>query len=132
MGQPKTMQASSWQIKWNNKTLLETGKENEAINTKKIKKADLAKKCFLEIIYKEADPAKEKEWVRSFLLYGDTDNEVLRKDSTQTIKIPAAELKKLFSTQKKIRIYTTAIPSDPNMAARVRIRRVHLCTLVLQ
>lgn len=128
----EVVKENSWTIKWNKKVLLQTSEENETANTRKIKKADLSKKYCLEIIYKESDPAKEKEWKRSFLFFGNTDNEVLRKDSTLNIKIPAAELKKLFSNQKKIRIYTMAIPTDPDLAARVRVRRVHLCTLELQ
>lgn len=130
--QPQTMQAESWKIKWNKKTILETGKDNETINTKKFKKADLNKNYFLEIAYKEDDAKKEKEWIRSFLLFDENDVELLRRDSTRKTKISAVELKKLFGNKKKIRIYTISIPSDPNMAARVRVRRVHLCTLVLQ
>ncbi|MEI9807120.1 MAG: hypothetical protein WDO16_04095 [Bacteroidota bacterium] len=125
-------QSDSWKIKWNKKTILQAGKEDETANTKKIKRADLSKKYCLEISYQEADPAKEKEWTRSFLIYGDSDNDVLRKDSTRSIQVTAAELKKLFGDQKKIRIYTIAIPSDPDLAARVRVRRVHLCTLELE
>ena len=126
------MQTDSWKIKWNKKTILETGKENEIVNTKKIKRTDLDKNYYLEIAYKEADSKKEKEWTRSFLLFDENDVELLRKDSTRKVKINAAELKKIFAGKKKIRIYTIALPTDPNMAARVRIRRVHLCTLELQ
>lgn len=111
---------------------MEAGNENEAINTRNIKRADLSKKYCLEIDYKESDPAKEKEWKRSFLFFGDTENELLRKDSSRNIKITAAELKKLFGDQQKIRIYTIAIPTDPEIAARVRVRRVHIATLVLK
>ncbi|MBL7744750.1 MAG: hypothetical protein JNN00_14860 [Chitinophagaceae bacterium] len=123
---------NSWMVKWNKKVLLNAHSENETANTRKIKKTELSKKYFLEITYKESDPAKEKEWNRSFLFFGDTENELLRKDSTRNVKITAAELKKLFGKQKKIRIYTIAIPTDPDIAARVRVRRIHLITLVLQ
>ena len=92
LSQSQGLKADAWKIKWNKKTILESGKESETLNAKKIKKTDLDKKYCLEIIYKEADPAKEKEWTRSFLLYGDTDNEILRKDSTRNAQIPAAEL----------------------------------------
>jgi hypothetical protein len=130
--QPQTLQADSWKIKWNKKTILETGKENEAINTKKIKKDDLKKKCVLEITYKEADKEKEKQWTRSLLFFDEKDNQLLKKDSTHSVTINGADLKKLFGDKKKIKIYTIAIPTDPGLAARVRVRRVHLCTLELQ
>lgn len=130
--QMEVMKEDSWKIKWNKKVLLEASSENEAANTRQIKKAELTKNYCLEISYKESDPVKEKEWNRSFLFFGDTDTELMRKDSTRSVKVAAAELKKIFGNQNKIRIYTIAIPTDPDLAARVRVRRVHLCTLELQ
>ena len=128
----QTAQPDSWKITWNNKVILETNKSDETANVRKIKSSDLNKSCFLEINYKEADAKKEKEWIRSFMLMDENDKELLRKDSTRNVKIAAAELKKLFGEQKKVKIYTIAIPADPGLAARVRVRRVHLCTLELQ
>jgi len=130
--QMEVVKQDTWKIKWNKKVVLDASRENEKANTKKLKKAELSKKYFLEITYKESDPAKQKAWKRSFIFFGDNDNELLRKDSTRNVTISAAELKNLFGDQKKIRIYTMAIPTDPDLAARVRVRRVHLCTLELQ
>ena len=130
--QAQTLPADSWKIKWNEKIILETSKSDETANTKTINSADLGKKYSLEISYQEADAQKEKDWKRSFMFFDGGDNEVLRKDSTHSAKVTAAELKKLFSDRKKIKIYTIAIPTDPDLAARVRVRRVYLCTLVLQ
>ncbi|HLG41417.1 MAG TPA: hypothetical protein VI461_17185 [Chitinophagaceae bacterium] len=132
LSQSQSAKADSWKIVWKKKTILETSKEDETANTKKITKTDLDKTYFLEISYKEGTAKNIKALRRSFLFYGESDNELLRKDSTRNAKIPAAELKKIFADQKKIKIYTIAIPTDPNIAARVRIRRVHLCTLELQ
>ena len=130
--QAQNAQPDSWKIKWNKKTILETSKSDEAANIRKIKSSDLKKNYVLEISYKEADAKKEKEWNRSFMFFGESDNEILRKDNTRNVKITAAELKKLFADNKKVKIYTIAIPTDPDLAARVRVRRVHLCTLELQ
>jgi hypothetical protein len=129
---PQAQQGDSWKIKWNKKIILETGQENETANTRRIKEADLDKNCFLEILYKEADAKKEKEWNRSFIFFGENDSELSRKDSSRKIKISGAELKKLFGNKKKVMLFTIAIPTDPEMAAIVRVRRVHLCTLELQ
>jgi len=132
LSQSQPVKADSWKIKWNKKTILESSKENEAANTKKIKQAELKKNYSLEISYKESDTQKEKAWKRSFIFFDEADKELLRKDNTRSTKLTAAELKKLFGDKKKIKIYTIAIPSDPDLAARVRVRRVHLCTLELQ
>ena len=128
----EVIKQDNWKIKWNKKVILNATTENETKNIKKLKKAELSKRYSLEINYKESDPAKEKAWNRSFLFFGDNDNELLRKESVRNVTLTAAELKRLFGDQKKIRIYTMAIPTDPDLAARVRVRRIHLCTLELQ
>jgi hypothetical protein len=125
-------QTDSWKIKWGKKIILEAVKEDEAANTQKINKAGLGKPFFLEISYTEADPKSVKALRRSFLLFDETDKELLKKDSTRSAKISAAELKKFFGDKTKIKIYTVAIPTNPRLAATVRVRRVHLCTLELQ
>jgi hypothetical protein len=130
--QAQSLQSDSWKITWNKKVILESGRNSEIANTRKIKAADLKKSYVLEILYKESYPKKEKGWIRSFIFFDETDQELSRKDSTRNTKISAVELKKLFGDKKKIKIYTIAIPSDPDLAARVRVRRVHLCTLELQ
>jgi len=124
-------QSDFWKITWNKKVILQTGENNESDKLRKIKAADLEKNYILEISYKEADAAK-REWIRSFMIFDEKDQQLLRKDSTRNMKITAAQLKKLFGDKKKLMIYTIAIPSDPDMAARVRVRRFHLCTLQLQ
>jgi len=67
--------------------------------------------------------------MRSFLLVDESDNEILRADSTLHARISLAELRRLFAGKKQLVIYTTISPLDPNLA--IRIRRVHLCTLQL-
>ena len=126
----QTQQSDSWKIKWNKKTILETTKENVADNTQKVKLADLKDNCSLKVSYKENPP--QKDWKRDFLFFDEGDNELLRKDSTTSTKITGSELKKLFAGKKRIMIYTVSLPTDPDLAARIRIRRVHLCTLELQ
>ena len=132
ISQGQKAKSDSWKITWNKKVILETSKSDETANIRKIKAADLKKNYSFQISYKESDPKKMKEWNRSVMFFNESDNEISRKDSTRNWKITAAELKKLFGNKKKLKIYTIAIPSDPDLAARVRVRRVHLCTLELQ
>ncbi len=132
LSQAQFPQSDSWKISWNKKVIAETNKKTEAAGIGKIKTADLKKNYSLEIVYKEADIQKEKEWIRSFMIVDESDKELARKDSIRTWKITSAQLKKLFGNKKKIILYTIAIPSDPDLAARVRVRRVQLCTLELK
>ncbi len=120
----------SWKIKLNGKILLSSNAENETKNTKKIKKTGLNNTGSLDIVYKDVDPVSG--WKRSLLFFDENDNELIRKDSIKgTTKITTRSLKLLFTERKKIKIYTVSLPADPNLAASVRVRRVHLCTLEL-
>src|SRR5436853_130506 len=130
--QAQNARPDSWKITWNKKVILETSQDDEAANVRTIRFNDLKKNYVLEISYKESDSKRQKEWVRSFMLFDEADNQLIRKDRTRNWKITAAELKKLIGDKKKFKIYTMAVPSDPNLAARVRVRRVHLCTLELK
>lgn len=120
----------SWTIKINNKIIFTANRENETANVKKLKASGLDKKGCLEVIYH--DKNQEPDWIRSFILTDEDGNDIIRKDSTTALKIDLKTVKKEFHNRKKIIIYTFKIPADPDLAARVRIRRVHLCTLELQ
>ncbi|HEX7847199.1 MAG TPA: hypothetical protein VF476_15470 [Chitinophagaceae bacterium] len=120
----------SWKLKQAGKVLLSANAENETANTTKIKRTAFDKSGTLDILYKDSKPAAE--WKRTLLFFDENDNELLRKDSiTATTKINNSTLKELFTGKKKIRIYTISLPTDPNKAAAIRVRRVHLCTLEL-
>jgi len=120
-------QTGSWKIKLNNKLVLATANEDEVKNVKKITVAEWKKNGKLEISFTETDP---DTWYRAFRFNDEDDNELLVTDSSSIVKIPVSKLRALFKGKKKIVIYTTISPRDPNLA--VRIRRVHLCTLRLQ
>jgi hypothetical protein len=120
---------NNWKVTLNNKTLLSTGKEDEQANCRKISAAAWGADGYLQVAYKDANP--EKEWSRSIFFTDEADNELIRNDNTANVKISLSELKKAFAGRNKIKIFTTATPTDPDLAARVRIRRVHLCTLEL-
>ena len=123
--------SSSWQITWNKKILLQTSKEDETANVKTIKAAELTDDRFLEVVYKEASAEQEKIWKRSILFFDDHSHELMQKDSTRNVKLSGTDLKQLFGDRSTVKIYTVAYPLDPSLGPRVRVRRVHLCTLEL-
>ena len=118
--------SDNWQITWNEKVILSTASENQKANVKNV---DFKESAVLGISYKEAEP--KADWSRSFILFDESDNELLRKENKSMTKIGSEELKKAIGDKNTIKIYTVSLPTDPNMAAQVRVRRVHLCTLVL-
>jgi hypothetical protein len=127
-----TMHAQdSWTIKLNNKTIITAKAEDEDANVKTIMRSELSKPGSLQVLYKQAQP--KPGWRRSILLFDENDVELSRIDSlTAKSKISSATLKKGFADKKEIRIYTISLPTDPNLAAAIRVRRVHLGTLKLR
>ena len=94
--------------------------------SKKISQLEWRKSGYLEVRYKEAEPDIFK---RSFLFYDENDNQLLNKDSVTYTKIANTTLRKLFAGKKKMVIYVVIAPRNPMMM--IRIRRMHLCTLLL-
>lgn len=121
----------SWIIKLNNKSVITASKEDEDANVKTINRSELKKAGSLQVFYKEAEP--KIGWKRSILLFDENGAELSRIDSlTAKSKLSTATLKKGFQGKSKILIYTISLPTDPNLAATIRVRRVHLGTLELR
>ncbi len=127
-----TAAQDNWKIKLNGKLLLGSAAEDRNANLKKIKAAELNSDTgTLDVLYKEGN--LQAGWKRILIFVDENDHEQLRKDSvTAQTRVKAATLKELFAGKKKISIYTFSLPTDPELAARVRVRRVHLCTLELE
>jgi len=119
----------NWKISHNDKIKLQASAENTEKNVAQIKNADLAKKNLLQIVYKEITP--QEDWKREIIIFDPADNELLRQKGS-LLKVQNTSLKNLFKKSKTLVVYTMALPSDPAQAALVRVRRVHLCTLVLK
>lgn len=120
---------NSWKVLLNDETVLSSSAENEEKNFVLIKKADLKNKKDFSLLYAEKN--NKKNWQRVIALYDENDQELFQQEGTK-LKMPTASLQSYFKKAKKIRIYTWALPTDPKLKAAIRIRRVHLCTLILQ
>lgn len=116
----------SWLVVHGGKVRLKTAEEDETKNVVNIKATDLKKTGHLLISYIEAE--KQKDWKRTIMFVGPNDKELLKIDGP-VAKVQNAKLKALAAKSKTIKVYTISLPSDPEVAATVRVRRVHLCTL---
>lgn len=126
---------SQTEIRWNvfhdKRKLFSSSIENEEQNNLTVKPSDLKSGGNFIIMYSDANTTDKKgEWKRTIGIYTSADKELYRKDST-TLKIPDLQLKKMLQENRAIKVYTWSLPKDPKEAARVRIRRVHLCTIML-
>ncbi|MEO6069664.1 MAG: hypothetical protein ABIN57_02370 [Chitinophagaceae bacterium] len=125
----KTSGPDSWRIEHNGNLKLYASTENPAKNVITLKKADFKKAGALVIGYKEM--SREGGWQRSITLFDEKDNELIKEEGA-LLKVKNAKLASLAASYKTIKIYTWALPTDPALAATVRIRRVHLCTILIK
>jgi len=123
------VQQDSWKLSLDKKRLLEASTENEQKNIVSVTVSELKKSKLLEINYTQA--AFEKGWERTISVYDENDQELkTAKGNRLTLKTSA--VRSLLGQHKAIKFYTLYSPTDPKMKAAVRLRRVHLFTVVLQ
>lgn len=122
-------QTDSWKVTNNKTVLIETSVENEQKNILKLKKADLQKEGTLEIMYKDGD--KQPDWRRYMAVFDEKDTELYKKENTACFKLSHQQILEWAKKAKTLHIFTWSLPNDPDLAARIRIRRIHLCTLTL-
>ena len=124
------MSQDSWKIVHNGKEKINTSEEDESINRFSISAEDLKKSDnFLWVVYKEAD--KEEGWKRVIALFDEKDNEIV-KHGGDLFKVYNGSLRSYIRGRKELRVFTWALPTDPDVAATIRIRRVHLGTIEIK
>lgn len=122
----------SWKISHDKKQLFFATEENPDSNSITLSTSDFKEKGCYTISYAEENTATQRmKWIRTIAVYDEKDNELYKKQSA-TVKITDIVMKKLLTENKTIKIYTWSLPKDPAEAARIRIRRVHLCTIVFR
>ena len=117
----------SWKVQLNDKQMLKTSDENAEKNVIRIKSSSLQNKKDFTITYTEGE--KKKNWQRYITIFNEQDAE-LYKQTGSKIKIKNSVLASLFKKSKTLKVYTWSLPTDPKLQQTVRVRRVHLCTLV--
>jgi regulator of protease activity HflC (stomatin/prohibitin superfamily) len=122
---------AEWKIIINKKTIFSAKQEDEQKNIDTISLSDVKpNKNFIISYFETIDNAK-KSWKRIIGIYNESDKELIRKDAV-ALKLNTTQVRKWLFDNKKIKIYSWSLPKDPKEAARVRVRRVHLCTIVLK
>ncbi len=118
----------SWKLVHNGKVVLESKVEDPQKNSFPIRIPSFNKAGLLTVVYTETP--KLKDWKRTVIIVDENDNELLRKEG-KTVNIQNEELRSFFKKAKAIEVYTMSLPADPEKAALVRVRRVHLATITL-
>jgi len=118
-----------WTVSHQKMVILKNVEEDPESNTITVTKSSLSQEGNLTFTFKINDGT-----VNRTLMADDSSRVGIKswENIKKTTSISNAELKKLFNGRTKIMFYFTEIPKDPAKAAVVRMRPVHLCTLVLK
>jgi len=126
----QTSKMDSWIVSHNAKQLLKTSVEAPDKNVITIRTADLKKSGHVFVNYLENN--KQKDWKRTIAVFDNKDNELVIY-SGSILKLHNPKLRSLVAEGvRTINIYTWALPTDPELASRIRIARKHLCTIQIK
>ncbi len=129
---PNAQEGANWKIVLNKKAILTaSGQEDTLKNKLQLKKSDLANNNIFKIEYNEPKNSTTKGWVRTIVIMDTTSSVVVQQDSVSLLQLYNKDLMKLLWSRQKVNVYTWVKPLDPGMAAAIRIRRFHLCSIEL-
>lgn len=126
-------QTMSWTVSRHKSILLSAHNEDAEKNIIHIKKQWLQQDY--PWIINLSEPSRDfdpQKWKNVFGVFDKNDKELLRKEDTTTLTLSGIDIKNWLGIKKEFFIYTWSIPRDPALAAQIRIRRVHLCTLTVE
>lgn len=128
--QAQPAKGNTWTVEHNKTVRLKASAENEAKNVIIFKEEALKTEGQLYINYIEEKPLKD--WKRTFAVFDEKDNELMSY-SGSSFKISNGKLRSLAHDGiTTLKIYTWALPTDPDLASRIRVKRMHLCTVKLE
>jgi hypothetical protein len=130
---PSFAQERSWEVYLNHRILLtghDSFKENNYVIDIKSQSLDSAGFLHVECIGME-DSINGLACIRTIEIAAKKYYTLYSKESTTVLEIDNASLKKLFDRGKKLDVYTWSYPPE-GANIKVKIRRIHLCTLRLR
>jgi D-alanine-D-alanine ligase-like ATP-grasp enzyme len=117
----------SWDVTFAKKTLLKKAAENPVKNLVKVSRSSLTTTNKFVLKLNNADTAYN---ITIEATMEDGSGQQSWEYTGKPLTISGSDLKKLLTGRSKIKFQYMAIPKDPNLAAVVRIRPVHICTVV--
>jgi len=127
----QAQESASWKVYLGKKNILTATAEDTSKNIISLKKADLTNNGRFKVEYTDSKNSATKGWVRTIALMDSATGVVAQRDSSNALEFYNKDMLKILWSRKKVTFFTWAAPADPAMAAAIRIRRQHLCTIVL-
>jgi hypothetical protein len=116
-----------WTVTYAKKEILRASAEDTLANRILMKRENLKKRGAVRLRYYEVPD--RNDWKRTLIVQDNTGKEWLQAQGP-SLKLRRRTLREMAAMAQPIAIYTSSLPADPERAATVRVRRVHLCTLL--
>ncbi|HEU4470898.1 MAG TPA: hypothetical protein VFR58_07445 [Flavisolibacter sp.] len=122
-----TQAQDSWKVRLGWSQVLNTAQEDTARNVIVLDADRRIRPLTLVYLERTTGPG----WERFLAVFDENDREVLQQKGKQ-LRISRSGLSDLLKSSSTLKIYTWALPIDPEIRATIRVRRVHLCTIRLK
>ncbi len=119
----------SWKIYHNRK---EVSRFNDRDDNPEERKVVLLNR-FLEgpgfLIFEFRPAAGQSDWIRTIAFYDKDDKLIREYKNTLFLRLHNSEVAAFLENRPLVKVYSWAVPKDPQLAATVKVRRILLCTL---
>ena len=128
-GSTMAQEFDSWKIYHNRKEVSSFSDKEQTDDERKV----VLLKRFLEgpgfVIFEIKPASAQADWLRTIAFY-DKDDKLIREfKNTLLLRLHNSEVDEIMENKTAVKVYSWAIPKDPEKAATVRVRRILLCTL---
>lgn len=76
--------------------------------------------------------AAQADWIRTIAFFDTSDIQIKAFSNTLFLRVHNTDMALMLDNRSIVKAYTWAVPKDPELAARVKVKRVLLCTLYIR
>jgi hypothetical protein len=113
-----------------NKELVFSGEVEQETSVASVKTRRFSRKDCFTIIYNSENAARG--WERTFYINGPADKNlktITVGKQSGSVSVTASVLNEMKEKRQPVFIYTTSLPTDKALAARIRVRRMFICKI---
>ncbi|HLF46394.1 MAG TPA: hypothetical protein VI548_08210 [Chitinophagaceae bacterium] len=76
--------------------------------------------------------AAQEDWIRTIAFFDTSGKQIKAYNNTLFLKLHNTDMALILDNRGIVKVYSWAVPKDPEEAAKVKVRRILLCTLYIR
>lgn len=76
--------------------------------------------------------AAQADWIRTISFFDTSGKQIKAFDNTLFLKVHNTDMALMLDNRGIVNVYSWAVPKDPELAAKIKIKRTLLCTLYIR